>query len=230
MAKVAFSAIISGARGKLAGLIFSANGSGPYLKSWAKGPTKHFPLQAPPRQFMSSHGSAWWTISQSDRDNWSTWAALPAQAKTDALGQTYYCSGWQWFVSLNQRLRIMGRTPITVYPSTLVPATPTLSTFAVSTATDGTLVITYPSGEWTSYDMVLFLSARSGPGQSVGFLNNATSVLQKQAVIHATTETVTDLGAIVGSLSAGMRCFLWAFRQNIQGRRSSAATSYADVT
>lgn len=230
MAKVAFSAIIAGARGKLAGVVFSANASGPYIKSWARSPRKDSASLNVVRGAMSSHATYWWALSQAQRDDWQTWSQLPAQELTDALGEAYYVSGWNWFVTLNQRLELMGRSRRSVYPSSVKPPQPTLTSAAVSTASDGTLTLVYPTDEWLAYDLVVSMSLVANQGRAAGFLANALTVILEQSPVHATTESVTDLEDLFGSIDAGMRAFVWAARQDAQGRRSPWVSTYADVT
>lgn len=226
---VSFSSFISGARGTFGGVTFSANGSGPYVFPYAVGPVKNTPPLQALRAKMSQHGQNWRSLSQALRDGWQTWSHLIAQKKINSLGQDYWINGWQWFVALNQRLELMGRSRITAVPITSIPTTPTLSSLTVTTPNNGTATIVYPSLEWLNADMVLQLSLRSGNGQAVSYLSRSVNIQRLQSPIHATTVTVTDLADFVGQVQAGQRAFLWAFRQNTEGRISAPFSLYDDV-
>jgi len=227
--KVALSSLITGARGTLGGVVFSQNASGPYARPYAVGPTKNTPPLKALRAIMSQHGAHWRSMSQALRDGWDVWSQLYAQKKVNSLGVDYWTNGWQWFVALNQRLELMGRARITAVPTTSIPSTPTLTTLTITTASDGTAVIVFSAGEWTGFDMVLQFSIRSSNGQAVCFLAKSVNILRKKAVIGSTTETVTSLQDFVGVIQAGQRGFLWAMRQNTEGRISSPAVLYDDV-
>lgn len=230
MAKVAFSAIISGARGSLGGVVFSANASGPYMKHWARSPRKSSPRLNTVRSTISAHGAYWWSLSQAQRDAWNTWAALPAQEKTNPLGDPYYASGWNWFVALNQRLVQIGRTRISVYPTTSIPPTPTLTRVNIYNTARGLFKWTYPADEWDTYDFVGLVSLTAGVGRSVGFTNSALAITLVQAPVGSTEELTYDLHDIFGQLIDGQRAFGWAYRQNTEGRRSAAAMAYDEVS
>jgi hypothetical protein len=67
----------------------------------------------------------WNALSSAQRTAWDTFAALGAQALINSLGETYYASGYNWFVKCNVRLLRVGRTPISAVPVTARPSAPT---------------------------------------------------------------------------------------------------------
>lgn len=101
MAIVKFGTIITGARGTIGGTTFSANKAGPYVKPWAAPARTLTERRSTVRSNFAGFGSAWNGLSGAQRTAWNDFAAAAGQAQTNALGETYYLSGWQWFVKLN---------------------------------------------------------------------------------------------------------------------------------
>lgn len=134
MAKTLLAAPIAGIRGKLGGLVYSANGSGTFVKPWNPPSNPQTPSQTLQRSYLSQMPALWRALSGAQRTAWDDFAALGAQALIDSLGETYYISGWLWFVKCNVRLLRVGRTPITAVPTIARPAAPTISAFSVTEA------------------------------------------------------------------------------------------------
>ena len=122
MSIVVFGPLVTGARGTIAGTIFSANKSGPYARGWNRGPNPRSIGQAGQRGRTSGMAKTWRGLTQLQRDAWDTWAALPAQEKFNSLGESYFPSGFNWYVAINTRLLYVGRGSRTAPPVTARPA------------------------------------------------------------------------------------------------------------
>lgn len=101
MAILKFGTLVTGARGTLGGITFSANKAGPYCKPWAAPPKTTTTKRSVIQGEFAGFGSAWSALSAAQRTAWNDFGAAAGQAQTNALGETYYLSGWQWFVKLN---------------------------------------------------------------------------------------------------------------------------------
>ena len=134
MAKTLLAAPIAGIRGTVGGLVYSANGSGTFVKSWHPPSNPQTPNQMEQRSYLSRMPALWSALTPTQRSDWADFAALAAQELTDSLGQAYYVSGWLWFVKCNIRLLRVGRTPIQDIPTIARPAAPTISNFWVTQA------------------------------------------------------------------------------------------------
>lgn len=124
MAIVAFQTPISGVRGKVGGQIFSANGSGPYVKAWAKGSNPRSEAQTDHRANLVQFSQSWAILSQTDRDDWDVYAADVAQDKINSLGETYSASGFAWFVQINLARLQAGQSQLDPAPTLAIPGTP----------------------------------------------------------------------------------------------------------
>lgn len=132
MAITKIGAPLSGIRGTIGGITFSANGAGTYAKQWAKGANPRTSLQMKQRGFWGRMPSLWSTLSAVQKTAWDTFAALPAQELTNSLGEAYYASGYNWFEKCNVRLTRAGRATISATPTQARPAAPTISVFRVT--------------------------------------------------------------------------------------------------
>lgn len=134
MAVIKLGPPLAGIRGTIGGVTYSANGSSLYAKAWARGANPQTPAQQVQRQNIATMPSLWNAMSDAERAAWRTFASDPAQELTNALGETYYASGYNWFVKCNTRLSRVGRSPITAVPTQARPAAPTITDFRVTVA------------------------------------------------------------------------------------------------
>jgi len=230
MSIVVFGPLVTGARGTIAGTIFSANKSGPYARGWNRGPNPRSTAQSQQRGRTSGMAKAWRGLTQLQRDAWDTWAALPAQEKFNSLGESYFASGFNWYVAINDRLLYVGRGTRTTPPIIARPAAPTL--IALILKRTGHITesrVTYPLNEFSGYDLILFIAMTNSQGilsQTHGW----RLVHQTQAP-HATSEDFQDdLEAAFGTIQTFQRGFCRLCRQTTDGVRSSFATDYDDVS
>lgn len=129
MAIIQMGQLVAGIRGTVGGVTYSANASGPYAKLWARGPRPTSTAASNERRRLSTWGPRWLAMNPLLRSGWDTYAALPAQAKTNSLGQTYYASGFNWFVEINTARELCGLAYTTSTPSNPAPAAPVGFTF-----------------------------------------------------------------------------------------------------
>lgn len=123
---------LSGIRGTLGGVVYSANGSGTYCKPWAPPSNPKTELQTIERSYLASMPALWKALTALQRTDWDDFAALPAQELTNSLGDAYYASGYNWFVKCNIRLLRVGRATRAPAPVIARPTAPTIDAFRVS--------------------------------------------------------------------------------------------------
>ena len=142
MAIITIGAPLSGIRGTVGGITFSANKSGPYAKIWSQTTNPRTPQQSRERGFMARMSSLWNALTGVQKAAWDTFAALPAQDLTNSLGETFSASGYNWFTKCNIRLLRVGLTPLVPVPTQARPAAPTITEFRVTLAgTETDLVV-----------------------------------------------------------------------------------------
>lgn len=156
MAKIKFISPVDEARGTIGGCVFSANASGSYVKSRRQPVRSYSVEQSFGKGVLSQWPNEWRALDQSQRDDWNTWAADPAQARTNSLGQTYYVSGFGQFVCLNSRLYWFLLPFITDPPVDAKPSAPLTSNISVyETGSASTSEIEFDEDEFSDMNFLL---------------------------------------------------------------------------
>lgn len=114
MAIITFGGGVSGIRGTLQGNTFSANTNGPFVRGWSRPRNPRTYAQTVDRYYYQQWPAAWRAISSTQKSDWNTYAA--AHPLTNALGEEYYRSGYQWFTSCNQNLITCAGSPVSDAP------------------------------------------------------------------------------------------------------------------
>jgi len=148
MAIIKLGALVVGIRGTVGGVTYSQNGSGPFAKSFARGADPRSTKQDAQRATLANSARSWADLSDAQRSAWDTWAALPAQEKVNPLGEAYYLSGYQWYVTVQNWLATAGRLPTTAPPTTARPTAPTITSLTVDVNGAPASNILYPAGEF----------------------------------------------------------------------------------
>lgn len=228
MAIVKFGITVTGIRGTLGGAVFSANATGPYAKTWAQGPQPRTNLQQTQRSILGSMGAYWLALTPVQRAAWDTYAALPAQQKTNALGETYYCSGWNWFVANVRQQRMVTATPTYTAPVGARPGAPTISTVNIYTTGGGSSNITYPNNEFLNAYIILKMKLWASQAVISGNFNTR---LVFTAGPDNPTQTwfQVEIINIYGTPIIGQRACVTVCKQNTDGQRSSETVNYANV-
>ena len=229
MAKILFSALIDGIRGRSGGVIFSANASGPLVRRYAPPIARSTAIQITRRGVFSGMGNLWRDLSQTQRDDWNTYAAAAPQEKTDSLGNAFYLNGFQWFVSCNSNLELLGRSDIQAAPVIAVPTAPTIGALVIDApGTSGnSQAITVAS--FGAHDLLLELNWTPNISRLVAIQKNFLFTIGVQNASLAASIDLLDLTPIFGTIGVGTYWISRVYAQTSEGRRStySQATDVA---
>jgi len=127
MAITTIGAPLSGIRGTVGGITFSANKAGTYAKLWAPPSNPKTPNQSAQRGLVSQQPLQWSNMSDLQRDDWDVFAALVAQKLQNSLGQDYYACGYNWYTKCNVRVLRHGGAQFDTSPTIARPAAPTIT-------------------------------------------------------------------------------------------------------
>lgn len=231
MALLKFAPEILGIRGHIAGLIFSANKAGAYIKNFAVPANPNTPAQQIQRSALSIITQTWRALTPSQRTGWDAFAADPPETDYDPWGEVRELTGHQWFVRLNTRLASAGSPPLT-NPPFIIPQTPVTITalhahdpghphadsylsFANGSFSDNslpviTLALLYSLGLATPTNR--FLLAYCGP-----------------TTAGSSIPLGTILAAKFGDYSINTQLFATLCRQSVTGIRSTKTTAQTIV-
>lgn len=224
MAIAKLGVLVTGIRGTVGGATFSANKSGPYLRPWSKPPNPRTAYQSIHRSTLAWTAGQWRNLTPAQRTAWNVWAALPAQEKTNSLGEAYYCSGFNWYVCINTRLERMGLTWRTSPPVVPRPAAqPCTNLHIVEGAGGGDGALWYAPYSFVGFCLVAHLAVSQGAGALTvysGFLE----VLCSSTPGDSTMNFAPLLRLKLGYAIAGNRYHVRLYKQTTDGVRSAAAT------
>lgn len=229
MAKIRFIAPVDEARGTIGGVVFSANKSGTYAKARRQPSQPFSTVQNFGRAIVSQWPNEWRALDQSQRDDWDTWAADPAQEKTNILGQTYYLSGFQWFVALNTRLYWFLLPFQEDPPSSAAPSAPTVFTPTLyKTGSGDNSEIAFSDAEFADYNMKADFALLASGVQ----LTNSSQLRTAFLDVYPLTSTIniqSSLETVFGTIVQGFRWIGKLYRVDDNGQISAAKQAYGVV-
>lgn len=103
MAIIQTGAVVSAISGRMDGVVFARGRGGPYVRTFVPPTQPRTDPQQENRALFGQMSVEWGALDESERSAFSS-AAL-SYPRTNSLGVTYYMSGQQFFISLNQSLQ-----------------------------------------------------------------------------------------------------------------------------
>jgi hypothetical protein len=116
---IQFGALVSDARGKISGSVFSKNYFGANAFSFQKQTVRRTTSQQIVRSSFSEQSAAWKLLTQAQRDSWTA-AGLTINF-TDRFGNPYNPTGFELYVSHRINMLLIGATPATTAPAMTYP-------------------------------------------------------------------------------------------------------------
>ena len=115
MARVTYGPLVTELSGKLGGVTFQRNASGPIARLTPNPVVNPSPRQAPYENNFAILVAYWPTLSDSAKNSWRTFAAL--HDHTTPWGEIKTLNGFQWFMSVNLIRLLMDNAIITSAPT-----------------------------------------------------------------------------------------------------------------
>jgi hypothetical protein len=221
MAIIKIQAPLSGIRGKFGGMIFSANGSGNYCRSWVYPVAKRSFIQVVNRARLSTIRIAWNSLSAGEIADWNALAATPPEIDYNSLGDVVLLSGSAWHTRINLRRLQCGQAIENTAPAGVSVDPPvTFELYSHSFDLPGRVdTFDYTSGDFAGFYAILQVSvARSLVRQTQSA--NYLSVWNGDVVGADSTEITSELASSFGWLSLGNMLFGKLFKQSTDGIRS----------
>jgi len=139
MAIIKFSAIVSDARGKIGGNVFSRNKGGSYIRTYVKPINPSTPKQTQVRVLFQVLVQSWKALTNAQRLAWNS--AAPNFPYQDSLGNTKVYSGEQLYIKFNLNLIASGAASQANAPISEIVADPGL--VGVTTLTNASIVLDF---------------------------------------------------------------------------------------
>lgn len=133
MALVKFGGIVAEARGKEAGVIYSRNAYGSYVKQKVSPVNPQTSLQLAQRTQMGNTSQLWAGLSAGEKASWDN---LGSQVtRVNRFGDTTYYTGFGIFMKLNRNILICGGTQLDSAPALEVAASLTFTSVTIASGT-----------------------------------------------------------------------------------------------
>lgn len=114
MAKIKFGMMMTDARGKLGGQVFSKNRGGAYIRTKVTPSNPRTADQQANRTLLGSLSQGWSALTAEQRLSWNS--AVSAWAKTNIFGDIHNPSGKNLYVQLNKNIIAIGGAAINTAP------------------------------------------------------------------------------------------------------------------
>jgi hypothetical protein len=218
MAIIKLGMLVTGIRGTVGGVTYSANRSGPYARIWSKGADPVTALQSAKRRNLSTLPAQWRLLSGAQRTAWDVFAAAPAQALINSLGETYYISGFLWCVKINRWRYEVGQAFSGTVPTLAKSAAPTAN-YVRWVAPPTSSIVAWAVGGVVDPYVMLFVRLVTAATPNV-----CTSGYKICATGAGAPATQLYFGYSVpfGVPGVGYRQFFRLSQQNAEGYRSAA--------
>ena len=130
MASILFGLVVTDARGKLGGHVFTKGRSGNTLRTKGIPTNPQTAAQQAIRAALGALSSAWRSLTEAQRASWNS--AVESFMKTNVFGNSYAPSGKNLYVSLNQNLSNAGQTAIESAPEPAAVSAAAISEFNIN--------------------------------------------------------------------------------------------------
>ena len=231
MSIIKFGAMVVGARGTAGGLIFSANKSGPYVRAWSKGANPQTSLQQSQRATLGDLAGRWRDLTVAEQDDWIDYADDAAQELTNSLGETYFISGFNWYVRINLHLLQAAGGVRDDAPTNTRPALPIIGSGGTNFyTTAGALVtrIIMDAGSPGLAEQHFVTAIVTGQGRTV-YPDNQTYMINEVPNGARRLLFQDEIESSFGDIILGQRMFASVQVQDDQGQRSAPATIFKDA-
>jgi hypothetical protein len=201
MAKIKFGMMMTDARGKLGGQVFSKNRAGAYVRTKVTPANPQSVAQMNSRSILASLSIGWNALTESAIAAWN--AAVNDWQKTDVFGDLKKPTGKNLYISLNKNLLQSGQASVGMPPAKV--EVPQVAATAVvidesDTSISFTGLTTVPS------DVVLQVSATPVLQNGQNYVKNKLRVITYIATGSVTPANVwAAYAAKYGALAAGDR-------------------------
>lgn len=223
MAITKLGGVVTGVRGTVGGVVYSANKGGTFVKGWGRGANPRTPYQTGIRSDLAGMGRVWQGLTDVQRAAWDAFALTDPEPTFNSLGDPVLLSGWGYFCRLNIRRAQYSLAPLTdppPAPEDTQPLSMLPLTLVVRTPGTGASTITWDTTNAVVNGLgVIMMAFKIGAGTA-----QASSGYKLVGLVPAgdgTAESGTVIGEKFGLVQAGWRCSCWFYQRRSGGLQST---------
>jgi hypothetical protein len=201
MAKIKFGMMMTDARGKLGGQVFSKNRSGAYVRTKVTPSNPRSMAQMESRSILGALSIGWNALSLAAISAWN--AATPDWQKTDIFGDLKKPTGKNLYTALNKNLLQSGQAAVTTPPAKMLIPEITATEVVID---ESSTAITFTGLTTVPADTVLQVSATPKLQNGQNYVTNKMRVIDYIPTGAITGTAVWNAySAKFGSLASGDR-------------------------
>lgn len=205
MAKIKYSALVSGMRNKLNGSVLSRNRYGDYMRNKTTPVNPQTAFQLAQRAAFGNLSSMWRTLTEQQRQGWRDAASdFPV---TDIFGDQMQLAGNSLFIALNRNLINAGVAPLTSAPlpeSTQLPSGVTVLVDSPDNPPERVQVSASVAAPANS-EALVYAAGNIPPGTN--YVKNRYRLLGHATMDMSAEDFLTEFQAHFGSPQSGLRQF-----------------------
>lgn len=225
MAKIKFGMMMTDARGKLGGQVFTKTRQGATVRTKVTPANRQSARQGDVRSSFAFISRAWSTDPAVDRDAWN--AAVSRFQRTNVFGDKYLPSGKNLFMQLNQNLAVVNTAMETTPPlSSDAPSVQVFIDDIMVGAAGIELGFTLPDAVTADDIIVLEGTAPNNPGR-FNFSGQFRLILQAPATTPPTASAITTaylnkFGSYLAGQKLAFRAYIIKKTTGVASARSTA--------
>lgn len=218
---IKLSETITGIRGTIAGVTYSANRSGPYCKKWAHGTNPRTLEQSIMRGFPAAAAPIWNALSDEQREAWDDFALTPNELDYNSLGEQYFLSGYNWFLRAGIRRAIIDLAPSDTPPAGVAATAVTGLTVDAEFSLADEINVDWTDEQFEETDALILFAAMAQGQYRTQPPNNWRLVYATQDPGDGPVDIADAVVSFFGEPIENYRLFIRAWKQAEAGNRST---------
>lgn len=154
MARIKFGMMMTDARGKLGGQVFTKTRSGAAVRTKVTPTNPQTSFQGNIRSLFGNFSQAWNALTEEDRLTWQN--AVAEYQRTNVFGDQYKLSGKNLFMSINQNLSTIGVAQTDVVPDIKTTAGVSLTSATVGIGVAEIAIVLDVLGDFSTGSKIVF--------------------------------------------------------------------------
>jgi hypothetical protein len=220
--------LLSQGSGKAAGIVFSHNSAGNYIRNWRKPVNRMTAPQVAVRDYFSQLAASWTLLTATQRIAWETFGQNTSWL--NALGESIKLTGRAWYIKMNAPRLQATVSVISAAPTIFALATLTLPVPTITAAgTTVSLAFTNTDAWANEVGGYLLLYASRAQSPAVNFFAGPYQFAGKVAGAGSPPTTPAVITLPFPSGPTGSHQFFRAFALRADGRPSPAFTFLGTV-
>jgi len=213
MAKIQFGAVATDARGKIAGIVYSKNKAGGYVRQKVSPSQTETARRGLVREIFAANSMTWSNgLTLAEVLEWNAFAA--SHLTTDVFGAAHSLSGMQMFQKLNSIIQIAGGAAITAPPASLeIVSLLTATVTATAGAPDVFSVAYTPTPTEANVKLQVFATKPLSIGRTFAKSDKRWLGVSAAAAASPYNGAAAYL-AKFGAMTAGLKIGVWVNKVN----------------